>query len=210
MTSPTDWLAADRADLAATRILDTAESLFVARGVASVTMRDVADAVGCSRATLYRHFPGRDRLLAAYVERTATIIGTEVAERIGAVGTPADQLVAAIETALSGVRRNPALSAWFDAEMAGTSTQLALLSPAIDALATGILARLAPERANTELADPDPRDPDHPDTDLSDRAGWLVRVMVSLLAAPAPDADTERDLLTRFVVPVVLPSHPPA
>ena len=210
MTSPTDWLAADRADLAATRILDTAESLFVARGVASVTMRDVADAVGCSRATLYRHFPGRDRLLAAYVERTATIIGTEVAERIGAVGTPADQLVAAIETSLSGVRRNPALSAWFDAEMAGTSTQLALLSPAIDALATGILARLAPERANTELADPDPRDPDLPDTDLSDRAGWLVRVMVSLLAAPAPDADTERDLLTRFVVPVVLPSHPPA
>ncbi|UZF57375.1 TetR/AcrR family transcriptional regulator [Gordonia polyisoprenivorans] len=200
MTSPTDWLAADRADLAATRILDTAESLFVARGVASVTMRDVADAVGCSRATLYRHFPGRDRLLAAYVERTATIIGTDVAERIGAVGTPADRLVAAIETALSGVRRNPALSAWFDAEMAGTSTQLALLSPAIDALATGILAQLAPELGDNEL----------PDTDLSDRAGWLVRVMVSLLAAPAPDADTERDLLTRFVVPVVLPSRPPA
>ena len=205
MTSPTDWLAADRADLAATRILDTAESLFVARGVASVTMRDVADAVGCSRATLYRHFPGRDRLLAAYVERTATIIGTDVAERIGAVGTPADRLVAAIETALSGVRRNPALSAWFDAEMAGTSTQLALLSPAIDALATGILARLAPELGDNELGDDE-----LPDTDLSDRAGWLVRVMVSLLAAPAPDADTERDLLTRFVVPVVLPSRPPA
>ncbi|OPX16710.1 TetR/AcrR family transcriptional regulator [Gordonia sp. i37] len=205
MTSPTDWLAADRADLAATRILDTAESLFVARGVASVTMRDVADAVGCSRATLYRHFPGRDRLLAAYVERTATIIGADVAERIGAVGTPADRLVAAIETALSGVRRNPALSTWFDAEMAGTSTQLALLSPAIDALATGILARLAPELGDNELGDNE-----LPDTDLSDRAGWLVRVMVSLLAAPAPDADTERDLLTRFVVPVVLPSHPPA
>ncbi|AFA72081.1 transcriptional regulator, TetR family [Gordonia polyisoprenivorans VH2] len=205
MTSPTDWLAADRADLAATRILDIAESLFVARGVASVTMRDVADAVGCSRATLYRHFPGRDRLLAAYVERTATIIGTEVAERIGAVGTPADRLVAAIETALSGVRRNPALSAWFDAEMAGMSTQLALLSPAIDALATGILAQLAPELGDNELGDNE-----LPDTDLSDRAGWLVRVMVSLLAAPAPDADTERDLLTRFVVPVVLPSRPPA
>ncbi|WHU46027.1 TetR/AcrR family transcriptional regulator [Gordonia sp. L191] len=195
MTSPTDWLAADRADLAATRILDTAESLFVTRGVASVTMRDVADAVGCSRATLYRYFPGRDRLLAAYVERTATIIGADIATSIGELGPPADRLVSAIETALSGVRRNPALSAWFDAEMAGTSTQLALLSPAIDALATGILARLAPEPA---------------DTDLADRAGWLVRVMVSLLAAPAPDAGTERDLLTRFVVPVVLPSHPPA
>ncbi|QTI70409.1 TetR/AcrR family transcriptional regulator [Gordonia polyisoprenivorans] len=200
MTSPTDWLAADRADLAATRILDTAESLFVARGVASVTMRDVADAVGCSRATLYRYFPGRDRLLAAFVERTATIIGADVATSIGEVGAPADRLVSAIETALSGVRRNPALSAWFDAEMAGTSTQLALLSPAIDALATGILARLAPEPADTEPAD----------TDLADRAGWLVRVMVSLLAAPAPDADTERDLLTRFVVPVVLPAHSPA
>ena len=50
-----DWLADDRAQIAATRILDTAAELFAARGVGEVTMRDIADAAGCSRATLYRH-----------------------------------------------------------------------------------------------------------------------------------------------------------
>ncbi|MGC4934331.1 TetR/AcrR family transcriptional regulator [Gordonia sp. DT30] len=195
MTAPSDWLAADRTDLATGRILDTAEALFVAHGVSAVTMRDVAAAVGCSRATLYRYFPGRDRLLAAYVERTARNIGVAVAATLTDAGSPADRLVRAVETALSGVRGSPALSQWFDADMAGTASNLALLSPAIDALATDILTRLAPAGdAGTDPAGP-----------IAARAGWLVRVLVSLLAAPAPDTATEHDLLLRFVVPVVLP-----
>jgi TetR/AcrR family transcriptional regulator, cholesterol catabolism regulator len=40
------------------RILHTAEHLFNERGYASVTLRDIADALGIRQASLYYHFPG--------------------------------------------------------------------------------------------------------------------------------------------------------
>ncbi|MFU8888036.1 MAG: TetR/AcrR family transcriptional regulator [Trueperaceae bacterium] len=40
------------------RVLDVAEALFVARGLARVTMREIADAAGMRQASLYHHAPG--------------------------------------------------------------------------------------------------------------------------------------------------------
>lgn len=45
-------------------ILAALDALSAARGFASVTMDDLADAVGISKATLYQHFRSRDDLLA--------------------------------------------------------------------------------------------------------------------------------------------------
>ncbi|WP_267616220.1 TetR/AcrR family transcriptional regulator [Gordonia bronchialis] len=187
--SSTDWLAAERADLASRRILDRAEELFTARGVSSVTMRDVAQAVGCSRATLYRYFPGKTELLAAYVDRAAGELAEEIARGTRTVADPAERLVAAVRTALDGVRGNPALAAWFTPETAGPATHLALVSPAIESIATSFLGGVAP--ASDE-------------TDRAERARWLVRVIVSLLSDPAGSPDAEADLLRRFVVPVII------
>lgn len=49
------------------RLLDTAARLFAERG-ADVPYEDIADAAGVGRATLYRHFPTREDLLAAILE----------------------------------------------------------------------------------------------------------------------------------------------
>ncbi len=45
-------------------ILDALEHLFAERGVAGVTMDDLAEAVGISKATLYQHFASKDAMLA--------------------------------------------------------------------------------------------------------------------------------------------------
>ena len=42
------------------------------------------------------------------------------------------------------------------------------------------------------------------ETDRTERARWLVRVIVSLLSDPAGSPDAEADLLRRFVVPVII------
>ncbi len=52
------------------RVLDAAEKLFMERGYASVTMRDIADALGVKQAALYYHVPnGKEQLYREVVAR---------------------------------------------------------------------------------------------------------------------------------------------
>ncbi len=52
------------------RVLDAAETLFMERGYASVTMRDIADALGVKQAALYYHAPqGKEQLYREVVTR---------------------------------------------------------------------------------------------------------------------------------------------
>jgi AcrR family transcriptional regulator len=51
-----------------TRILDAARALFAERGYAGTSMRDLADALGMTKAALYYHFPGKADILLALVE----------------------------------------------------------------------------------------------------------------------------------------------
>ncbi len=52
------------------RVLDTAEVLFMERGFASVTMRDIADKLGVRQAALYYHAPdGKAQLFREVVAR---------------------------------------------------------------------------------------------------------------------------------------------
>src|SRR5215469_17072295 len=47
------------------RIVDAARQHFFSHGFRSVTMDDLAEALGVSKKTLYRHFPGKIDLLEA-------------------------------------------------------------------------------------------------------------------------------------------------
>ena len=53
----------------AERILDAAEALFAERGYAGATLRDVATEVGLRTPSLYNHFPSKESLYAAVLER---------------------------------------------------------------------------------------------------------------------------------------------
>lgn len=186
---PETWLAPERADLAAGHILDVAEGLFVAQGIPAVTMRALAEAAGCSRATLYRYFPRKAEVLSAYVDRTTARLAVDVAAATRHVADPAERVVAAMSAAVAGVRAIPALKAWFTAETAGGSAHLAMVSPIVEREATAILTETLPRLADDELRE---------------RARWMVRVIVSLLTSPGESPAHEQQMLTRFVAPVVL------
>jgi AcrR family transcriptional regulator len=51
-----------------TRILDAARALFADRGYGGTSMRDLAEALGMTKAALYYHFPGKAQILLALVE----------------------------------------------------------------------------------------------------------------------------------------------
>ena len=81
------------------RILDTAYQLFSRRAVRDVGVDEVIDRAGVAKATLYRHFPSKDDLVIAFLERREerwTLAWVEAeARRRGT--TPEEQLLAIFE-----------------------------------------------------------------------------------------------------------------
>jgi len=53
----------------AERILDAAEAVFAEQGYAGTSLRDVAERVGLRIPSLYNHFPGKESLYTAVLER---------------------------------------------------------------------------------------------------------------------------------------------
>ncbi|HEX2367400.1 MAG TPA: helix-turn-helix domain-containing protein [Bradyrhizobium sp.] len=51
------------------RILQTADRLFYLDGIRAVGVDTIAAAIGISKRTLYNHFPSKDALISAYLER---------------------------------------------------------------------------------------------------------------------------------------------
>ena len=51
------------------RILETADRLFYLQGIRAVGVDTIAAEIGISKRTLYNHFPSKDALISAYLER---------------------------------------------------------------------------------------------------------------------------------------------
>lgn len=184
------WLSDERSAVAAGRILDAAAQLFVERGVATTGMAEVARAAGCSRATLYRYFDSRRALHRAYVHREARRLGDRIAAALAAVADPRERVTEAVLLAVREVRSTPTLAAWFGLGDAGLASELASTSEVIEVLGTAFLADIW-------HAD---------DLEVSRRARWSVRAIVSLLTVPGIDDADERAMVEQFLVPVLLPS----
>jgi len=53
------------------RILDAATQLFYAQGLRAISAEKIIALVGITKVTFYRHFPSKDDLIVAYLERRA-------------------------------------------------------------------------------------------------------------------------------------------
>lgn len=177
------WLAGDRAELAEQRILDAAGACFAARGVGATTITDIARRAGCSRPTIYRYFDDRQALLTAFVHRAARRLGAEVAATVRDCPDPADRVVVAVQASVEGVRADPTLAAWFAGGATGAFD--AATSEVIEAQVAALLGDPADDR-------------------VRDRARWVVRAILSLLAMPGRDGEDERAMLARYLAPVVV------
>jgi AcrR family transcriptional regulator len=64
----TDRQPAETGPGARERILDASYELFSRRGIRDVGINEVIERAGVATATLYRHFPSKDRLVLAFLE----------------------------------------------------------------------------------------------------------------------------------------------
>jgi AcrR family transcriptional regulator len=92
----TDVLDPDAAPEARERILESAYELFSRRGIRAVGIDEVVDHAAVAKATLYRHFPSKDELALAFLERRERLWTREwvEAEARSRGETPEEQLLA--------------------------------------------------------------------------------------------------------------------
>lgn len=65
-----------------TKILDAAASLFSARGVDAVSIREIAEVAGISKATVFHYFDSKEALYQAVVRRSCEGIGAYVEQLV--------------------------------------------------------------------------------------------------------------------------------
>ena len=186
------WAREEQPDLAAEKILDGAARAFIELGVSGAGMGEIARYAGCSRGTLYRYFKSRHELHLAFVNDRAMRLFAELRAELRDVDDPAQQLCEYIVRAVQKVRRNPAMSAWFEPGESGNAARMSRGSEVIGCLADTFVSSL--QGAGRDAAS------------SGIRARWMVRVIVSLLTMPGDDEAEERVLIERFVVPAILSS----
>ena len=89
------------------RILDAAFRLFYARGIRAVGVDLIIAESGVAKATFYKHFPAKDDLVVAYLDRVDGIWSGQLRVAAEAAGPdPADQLVGLFDALGTACRRD--------------------------------------------------------------------------------------------------------
>ena len=111
------------------RILDAAEDLFARRGFAGIGMREVAEAAGLGKSSLFHHFKSKAELYAAVVGRILDLFDRRTTAALAAGGDPLarfDRWVDALMDTLAGHPTSARLllrSLFEDDELTGTSAE---------------------------------------------------------------------------------------
>lgn len=91
------------------RILDAAVELAAIHGLRRLSVAEVARRARLSRPTLYKHFPTRDALVAAAVEREAAAMALAIQQVVEPMDDPRAAVEAGVLTALRLAREHPLL-----------------------------------------------------------------------------------------------------
>lgn len=184
----------------AERILDAAHDQFAMFGIRRATMDDIARRADVARATLYRRYPARHDLLAAYVLRETRRTIAVIDEATANLEHAADRVIEGFLAAVRHIRTHPIV-----ARIQETDPDLVL--PLMTTHAGPILAlgrHYVAQQIRCAQAEgsADPADPDHV-AELFVRIGQsLVLTPESVL--PLDDPDALREIAQRTLVPLAL------
>lgn len=86
------------------RLLGTATKVFYAEGIHSVGVDRIIAEAQVTRATLYRHFAGKEELVLAYLDQADRGIRTQVAAAQASADSAADRVRAVGRSIVEGIR----------------------------------------------------------------------------------------------------------
>jgi len=180
------------------RIVDGVLRCIARQGISKTTLDDIAREAGCSRATVYRLFPGgKESVLGAVFDTELARFYSALAVHLGDADNLEDVLVAGIAEGTAMIARHPALTYLLEHEP-GVILPYLTFAP-MDALLAKASTMLAPFLGR--FLDPD---------EAERVVEFGTRIALSYLSCPAAGTDiTDRDdvraLVRRFVLPGVTP-----
>ncbi len=173
----TDWLAGgNRRELAVDRIYQVAAELIRDRGFDSISVDDVAERAGCSRATLYRYVGGKAAIRDGVMARSAAAVAREVSAAVASL-TGKARVVEAILVSVRAIRADAAVSDGLAAARATGMDNYVTSSK--------LLGDTAIELAGLDAGD--------------ETSQWVVRIVLALLAWPLADEGCERRMVESFI-----------
>lgn len=190
LTDILSGIAPETAGAASEKILDAALSLFVEFGLRRNTMDDVAQRAGVGRATVYRHFGDKDRLVQAVILREIQRNLAIIEEQIRKTSDPVDMLLEAFVLAVSMAHRNELLERLLNTEPETSLPYLTLRYGAtMEVSRTYLAARIREAQNNGTMAG----------IDADAGAEMVLRLIQSLLLTPGNRAqDSDQDSLMAF------------
>jgi AcrR family transcriptional regulator len=105
------------------RILDAALQVFSRRGYHAARVDDIAETARTSKGGVYFHFPNKEAIFLALLQRTATRLSEKIEEAVAAVDTPLAKADAALLTVLRTFVRHRALARLFMVEALGAGRE---------------------------------------------------------------------------------------
>lgn len=177
------------------RIVDAALRCVGRWGVAKTTLDDIAREAGCSRATVYRLFPGgKDGLIATVATTEIARAFAIIAERFDAATNLEDLIVEGMTTAAALLTEHRPLQYLFANEPEVVLPRISFHEA--DHVLRAVSAFVAPYLARYV----------DPDVDTLRAAEWLSRIVLSYLCSPSPAVDMRdeasvRSLVQAFVLP---------
>lgn len=89
------------------KILDVAEALFARRGYAGVGLREVAEAAGLGKSSLFHHFRGKAQLYLAVLDRVFERIDERLAPMLTGPGSPLVRLEGCLDALIDALAEHP-------------------------------------------------------------------------------------------------------
>ncbi len=126
-----------KSDATRERILDAAAELFSQRGYAATGVDRLAERSGIAKTAIYYHFGNKEGLLAAVVERAATVWTDDIRESASRGSDPAERL----DRALSGMRAMVEEKPWILKLLLLLALEVAETKPEIRAVLHSIFVR---------------------------------------------------------------------
>lgn len=176
------------------RIVASALRCIARWGVAKTSLDDIAREAGCSRASVYRAFPGgKDSLLQEVVQTEVVGFFSAVDSRLAAATTLEEMLTDGVVEALAQLRDHEALGflARFEPDrilLAPSSDGLGRVLPPAVAFTSGHLRRFVPGSCADEAAE------------------WVVRVVLSYAMCPPVTTEEPADgahLVRVMLIPAI-------